>query len=140
MYILSTHLQVSTKEFLMRRTFSSERLAAFQTQSSEIPATAQEHSLNTHGKVLWCLGMPLWVKQQESSQLIIGAALPALIQSALLNLSANSYKKYKSPTYLIAERGDLREPFQYLKGPTRKLERGFLQGHGEKGQGVMVSC
>jgi len=35
-------------------------------------------------------------------------------------------------------RGDLTAPFQYLKGPTRKLERGFLQGHVGIGQGVMA--
>jgi len=29
--------------------------------------------------------------------------------------------------------------FQYLKGPTRKLERDFLQGHGVTGQGVTAS-
>jgi len=28
--------------------------------------------------------------------------------------------------------------FQYLKGPTRKLERDFLQGHVVMGQGVMA--
>jgi len=35
-------------------------------------------------------------------------------------------------------RGDLTAAFQYLKGPTRKLERDFLQGHGVVGQGVMA--
>ena len=35
--------------------------------------------------------------------------------------------------------GELIEAFQYLKGPTRRLERVFLQGHAETGQGVMVS-
>jgi len=34
--------------------------------------------------------------------------------------------------------GDLRAAFQYLKGPTRKLERDFLQGHIVVGRGVMV--
>jgi len=34
--------------------------------------------------------------------------------------------------------GDLIAAFQYLKGPTRKLERDFLQGHGVIGQGVMA--
>jgi len=29
--------------------------------------------------------------------------------------------------------------FQYLKGPTRKLERDFFQGHVGIGQGVMAS-
>jgi len=36
-------------------------------------------------------------------------------------------------------RVDLRAAFQYLKGPTRKLERDFLQEHGVIGQGVMAS-
>jgi len=36
-------------------------------------------------------------------------------------------------------RRDLIAAFQYLKGPTRELERGFLQGHGVIGQGVMAS-
>jgi len=36
-------------------------------------------------------------------------------------------------------RGDLTAAFQYLKGPTRKLEKDFLQGHGVVGQGVMAS-
>jgi len=31
--------------------------------------------------------------------------------------------------------GDIIEIFQYLKGPTRKLERDFLQRHGVVGQG-----
>jgi len=31
---------------------------------------------------------------------------------------------------------DLRAACQYLKGPTRKLERDFLQGHVGTGQGV----
>jgi len=35
-------------------------------------------------------------------------------------------------------RGDLTAAFQYLKGPTRELERGFLQGHVVIGQGVMA--
>jgi len=35
-------------------------------------------------------------------------------------------------------RGDFIAAFQYLKGPARKLERGFLQGHGATGQGVMA--
>jgi len=35
-------------------------------------------------------------------------------------------------------RGDLTAAFQYLKGPTRKLERDFLRGHGVIGQEVMV--
>jgi len=35
--------------------------------------------------------------------------------------------------------GDLTAAFQYLKGPTRKLERDFLQGHGVIGQGIMAS-
>jgi len=35
-------------------------------------------------------------------------------------------------------RGDLIAAFQYLKGPTRKLERDFLQGHVVLGQGVMI--
>jgi len=33
---------------------------------------------------------------------------------------------------------DLRAAFQCLKGPTRQLERDFLQGHGVIGQGVMA--
>ncbi|GAB0183620.1 hypothetical protein GRJ2_000827300 [Grus japonensis] len=33
--------------------------------------------------------------------------------------------------------GDLIAAFQYLKGPTGKLERDWLQGHGVIGQGVM---
>jgi len=33
---------------------------------------------------------------------------------------------------------DLIAAFQYLKGPTRKLERDFLQGHAVTGQGVMA--
>jgi len=36
-------------------------------------------------------------------------------------------------------RGDLMAAFQYLKGPTKKLERDFLQGHVGIGQGVMAS-
>jgi len=35
-------------------------------------------------------------------------------------------------------RGDLTAAFQYLKGPTRELERDFLQVHVVTGQGVMV--
>ena len=35
-------------------------------------------------------------------------------------------------------RGDLTAAFQYLKGPTGKLERGCLQGHGVIGQGGMA--
>jgi len=35
--------------------------------------------------------------------------------------------------------GDLRAAFQYLKGPARELERGFSQGSGGTGQGVMAS-
>jgi len=34
--------------------------------------------------------------------------------------------------------GDLRAACQYLKRPSRELERGFLQGHGVIGQGVMA--
>ena len=34
--------------------------------------------------------------------------------------------------------GDLIAAFQYLKRPTRKLERDFLQGHVVIGQGVRV--
>ncbi|GAB0202820.1 hypothetical protein GRJ2_002747600 [Grus japonensis] len=34
-------------------------------------------------------------------------------------------------------RGDLIVAYQYLKGPTGKLERDCLQGHGVTGQGVM---
>ena len=34
-------------------------------------------------------------------------------------------------------RGHLIAAFQYLKGPTGKLERDCLQGHGVIGQGVM---
>jgi len=34
--------------------------------------------------------------------------------------------------------GDLIAAFQYLKGPTRKLEKDFLQGHIVTGQRVMV--
>ncbi|KAK4817543.1 hypothetical protein QYF61_019500 [Mycteria americana] len=38
--------------------------------------------------------------------------------------------------------GDLTAAFQYLKGPTRKLERDFLQGHVGIGQGILYfkSC
>jgi len=36
-------------------------------------------------------------------------------------------------------RGDLTAAFQYLKGPTRKLQRDFLRGPGVIGQGVMAS-
>ncbi|GAB0196074.1 E3 ubiquitin-protein ligase makorin-1 [Grus japonensis] len=32
--------------------------------------------------------------------------------------------------------GDLRAAFQYLKGPTGRLERDCLQGHGVIGQGL----
>jgi len=35
--------------------------------------------------------------------------------------------------------GDLITACQYLKGPTRKLERDFLQGHTVITQGVMAS-
>jgi len=35
--------------------------------------------------------------------------------------------------------GDLIASFHYLKGPTRKLERDFLQGHVVIGQGVTAS-
>jgi len=35
--------------------------------------------------------------------------------------------------------GDLTADFQYLKGPTRKLDRDFLQGHVVTAQGVMAS-
>jgi len=38
----------------------------------------------------------------------------------------------------VSYKGDLIAAFQYLKGPTRKLERGFLQGYGVIGQGVMA--
>jgi len=34
--------------------------------------------------------------------------------------------------------GDLTVAFQYLKGPTRKLERDFSQGHVAVGQGIMA--
>jgi len=34
--------------------------------------------------------------------------------------------------------GELIAAFQYLKGPARKLERDFLQGHVVIGQGVMA--
>ena len=34
--------------------------------------------------------------------------------------------------------GDLIAAFQYLKGPTRKLERDFSQGHVAVGQGIMA--
>ena len=34
--------------------------------------------------------------------------------------------------------GDLTAAFQYLKGPTGKLERDCLQGHGVIGQGAMA--
>jgi len=34
--------------------------------------------------------------------------------------------------------GDLITACQYLKGPTRKLEKDFLQGHIVTGQGVMA--
>jgi len=34
--------------------------------------------------------------------------------------------------------GDLVTAFQYMKGPARELERGFLQGHVVIGQGVMA--
>jgi len=34
--------------------------------------------------------------------------------------------------------GDCIAAFQYLKGPTRKLEGDFLQGHVGIGQGVMT--
>ena len=33
---------------------------------------------------------------------------------------------------------DLTADFQYLEGPTRKLERDFLQEHGVLGQGVIA--
>jgi len=39
---------------------------------------------------------------------------------------------------ILPQTGDLRAAFQYLKGPTRELERGFLQGHGVTGQGIMA--
>jgi len=35
-------------------------------------------------------------------------------------------------------RGDVIVAFQYMKGPTRKLGRDFLQGYAVKGQGVMA--
>ena len=35
-------------------------------------------------------------------------------------------------------RGDLIEAFQYLKGPTRKMERDFLQRHIVTGKGIMA--
>jgi len=35
--------------------------------------------------------------------------------------------------------GDPTAAFQYFKGPTRELERDFLQGHVGIGQGVMAS-
>jgi len=35
-------------------------------------------------------------------------------------------------------RGDIVATFQYLKGPTRKLEGDVLQRHGVIGQGVMA--
>jgi len=35
-------------------------------------------------------------------------------------------------------RGHLIAAFQYLKGPTKKLESDFLRGHVVTGQGVMV--
>jgi len=34
--------------------------------------------------------------------------------------------------------GDLMAAFQYLQGPTRKLERDFSQGHAVIGQGIMA--
>jgi len=36
------------------------------------------------------------------------------------------------------QQGDLVAALQYLKGPTRELERDFLQGHVVIGQGVMA--
>jgi len=35
-------------------------------------------------------------------------------------------------------RGDLRAACQYLEGPTRKMERDFVQGHGGIGQGLIT--
>jgi len=34
--------------------------------------------------------------------------------------------------------GDLTAACQYLEGPTRKMERDLLEGHGVIGQGVMA--
>ena len=86
------HPFTTTEEFLMKPIFSSEILIVFQAQSLVISAMAQQHFLNIYGKVLWHLGMLLWIKRQETSQPIVGAALPAVIESSLLNLSVNSYK------------------------------------------------
>jgi len=36
-------------------------------------------------------------------------------------------------------RGDLIAAFKYLEGPTGKLEKDFLEGHGVTGQGGMAS-
>lgn len=90
MDILSTHLQESTKEFLMNQIFSSEMLIISQTQSSVISATAQHHFLNTYREEPWHLGMPLQEARDLSDS--IGAALPAVIQASLPSLPANSPK------------------------------------------------
>jgi len=49
----------------------------------------------------------------------------ARIKNAIVNISATTFSSGTSDNYLIFYR--LIAAFQYLKGPTRKMERGFYK-------------
>lgn len=95
------HPFTTTKEFLTKQIFSSEILISFSDREfrdfSNGPAALLEHLQEG----------PLAPEDasvdKEAGELSpdIGAALPAVIQSSLLNLSANNYKNLSPPPFFL---------------------------------------
>jgi len=85
----------------------------------------------------------LWSPQHRTDMDLLGQ-VQRRAKKLIRGLEHLSYEDRKRELGLFSLKkrrlwGELIEAFQYLKGPTRRLERVFLQGHAETGQGVMVS-
>lgn len=96
-YVYFKHPFTTTKEFLTKQIFSSEILVSFSDREFRDFSNGTAALLEHLQEGPLAPGDASLDKEARELLPAVGAALPAVIQSSLLNLSANSYKNLSPP-------------------------------------------
>lgn len=95
------HPFTTTKEFLTKQIFSSEILVSFSDREFRDFSNGTAALLEHLQEGPLAPGDASVDKEARELSPAVGASLPAVIQSSLLNLSANSYKNLSPPPFFL---------------------------------------